>query len=82
MVCTAGVGDLDQTLTEEVAVLVREHTANAHPSAAERLTRLLADPATPARCTALARSEFDLATVGVPRHRQVCAALAQRDHVP
>lgn len=76
VVCTSGVGDLDEVLGPDVAVLVDDHRPAAYEHAAAALVALLANPATPGRCVDLARSEFDLETVGIPAYRAVYRALS------
>lgn len=75
VVATAGVGDLDTLLTEEVGALVSDHDETAYAEAADAVVRLLEEPRTATRCVALARSELSLAAVGIPRY------LALYDHV-
>jgi glycosyltransferase involved in cell wall biosynthesis len=73
---TAGVGDLDELITPEVGVLVRDHTDPTYNAAMAQVEQLLAAGAvTRLRCRTLARVELSLREVGVPRY------LALYDHV-
>jgi glycosyltransferase involved in cell wall biosynthesis len=69
VVCTAGVGDLDQQIGPEVGVLVDRHDDDAHRAAAKALRSLMDEPATAERCRALARRLFALHEVGISRYR-------------
>jgi glycosyltransferase involved in cell wall biosynthesis len=83
VIATAGVGDLDMLLGPDVGVLVSDHDQAAHREATASVVRLLSDPGTGARCTALAQSELSLEAVGVPRYRalyqHVASILTSRD---
>jgi glycosyltransferase involved in cell wall biosynthesis len=69
VVCTSGVGDLDQQIGPDVGVLVDRHDETAHRGAALSLRSLMDDPETSARCRVLAHRLFSLDEVGVPRYR-------------
>jgi glycosyltransferase involved in cell wall biosynthesis len=71
VLATAGVGDLDEVLTPDVGLLVAEHTAAVHATAAVRLAALRADPATSERCRALSRAQFSLTELGIPHYREL-----------
>jgi glycosyltransferase involved in cell wall biosynthesis len=71
VVATAGVGDLDEQLRPDVAVLVAAHDERAHRDAARALRALIDDPATAERGRALAHRLFSLDEVGIPRYREL-----------
>lgn len=78
VVATAGVGDLDALLTDDIGVLVGEHTEAAYRAAADHSVRLLARAETPERCRAVARRELSLDDVGIPRYQRLYAEVADR----
>jgi glycosyltransferase involved in cell wall biosynthesis len=63
MVVNAGLGDLDQLLTDhECGVILRDDTPESVVAGADSIERLLADRDTPARCRKLAEDNFRLET--------------------
>jgi hypothetical protein len=77
VLCTTGIGDLDELLTPEIGVLIRDHTQTTYGAAAQRLVDLLAEAATPARCRAVAQRELSLNEVGNPRYRALYDQVAR-----
>jgi glycosyltransferase involved in cell wall biosynthesis len=71
VVCTAGVGDLDELITPQVGSLVSDHTPDSYAATAEHLRRLLDAPETVGSCRELARRELSLRDVGIPRYRRL-----------
>jgi glycosyltransferase involved in cell wall biosynthesis len=78
VVCTAGVGDLDALITDDVGTLVSEHTESAYRAVVERSMSLLARPETRERCRAVAQRELSLEDVGIPRYRRLYEEVADR----
>jgi glycosyltransferase involved in cell wall biosynthesis len=78
VVATAGVGAMDEPIRRARAGVLVDDSRRDYAAAAEQLAGLLADPATPERCRALAAAELSLAEVGIPRYRAVYRALAER----
>jgi glycosyltransferase involved in cell wall biosynthesis len=75
---SAGIGDLDETLqSPQVGVLVGEFSDRAYELAAHDIHRLLCDPGIRARCRQVARQEFSLAEIGIPRYEQLYRAVAE-----
>lgn len=68
VLATAGVGDLDTLLTDDIGVLVAEHSPHAYAASAARIAALLADPEVRDRCRATAMAELSLTAVGIPRY--------------
>ena len=80
VVSNACVGDVDQLLEgERVGVVVRYFTDAEFARAAEAALALAAEPGTKERCVEVARRNFDLATVGGRRYREVSR---RRDAAP
>ncbi len=76
VVSTAGVGDLDRLLTPEVGALIHEHTPAAYRTGLAHIAGLLDDPAIAERCRSLAIRELSLASVGIPRYRELYTRVA------
>ena len=76
MVCTAGVGDLDELISADVGALVREHDEAAYRVAARHIRDLLAVVETRERCTAIAEARLSLTTVGIPRYEALYQTVA------
>jgi glycosyltransferase involved in cell wall biosynthesis len=72
VVCNAGVGDLDKLIAEKHAgALLREFTPEAYLRALDEVELMRADAETSERLRAVAREEFDLASVGRTRYRRL-----------
>jgi glycosyltransferase involved in cell wall biosynthesis len=70
------VGDMEEILEgNRVGVALRDFSPADHDVAADRLLKLLDDPATPARCTETARRLFSLES-GVAAYRAIYERLA------
>ena len=72
IICNAGVGDLDKLIVENRAgALLREFTSEAYLRALDEVDLMRADVGTSERLRAVAREEFDLASVGRTRYRRL-----------
>jgi glycosyltransferase involved in cell wall biosynthesis len=72
VVCNAGVGDLDKLIAEKHAgALLREFTPEAYLRALDEVDLMRLDAGTSERLRAVAREEFDLASVGRTRYRRL-----------
>ncbi len=78
VVCTAGVGDLDALITDDIGALVSDHTSGAYRSAVDHSLVLLGRPITRERCRAVAHRELSLDDVGIPRYRRLYEEVADR----
>lgn len=79
IVANLGIGDLDQIVEAEgVGVLVKGFGSDAYREALDRLRALLQDPATPARCRALALSGYRLEG-GVEAYARLYDDLARQE---
>jgi len=80
VICNSGVGDLDKLIEEnDAGALLHEFTSEAYLRALEETDLMRADTATPARLRAIAREEFDLASVGRTRYRRLYRRLLNRN---
>ena len=80
VICNSGVGDLDKLIEDnDAGALLREFTSEAYLRALEATDLMRADTATPARLRAVARKEFDLASVGRTRYRRLYDRLLNRN---
>jgi len=80
VICNSGVGDLDKLIEEnDAGALLREFTSEAYLRALEETDLMRADTATSARLRAVAREEFDLASVGRTRYRRLYDRLLNRN---
>ena len=78
IVCNAGVGDLDQLIEEnQVGVLLSEFSPAAYFKALDEIEIMRREATLAARLRAVAREEFDLATVGRTRYRRLYERLVQ-----
>ena len=78
IVCNAGVGDLDQLIEEnQVGVLLSEFSPTAYFKALDEIEIMRREATLAARLRAVAREEFDLATVGRTRYRRLYERLVQ-----
>ena len=75
VVATAGVGDIDEQITDGVGVLIDTCSDQAYAEALERLRPLLASAELADRCRQASTRLFDLATVGAPRYVDVYSRL-------
>ncbi len=72
VVANSGIGDTDELIERErVGVLVREFGEAEYARAAREALRLSEEPGVAARCVEAARRNFDLASVGGRRYRDV-----------
>jgi O-antigen/teichoic acid export membrane protein/glycosyltransferase involved in cell wall biosynthesis len=72
VVVTAGVGDLDAQVEERrVGMLLRRFDRDAYLAAFRALKELRRDPQLPIRCRDLARTRYDLHTVGAERYHRL-----------
>jgi glycosyltransferase involved in cell wall biosynthesis len=72
------IGDVDKILDGRgIGVVVEEFGERAYQRAARRVRELAADPACRARCREVAREEFSLEAVGIPRYDRLYRRLAQ-----
>jgi glycosyltransferase involved in cell wall biosynthesis len=70
VVCNAGVGDVDELLTSErVGVVLQSFDDVAYQAAAAEAIRLAEDDEVRARCKHVARTRFDLNSIGGQRYR-------------
>ncbi|MDQ2936988.1 MAG: glycosyltransferase [Acidobacteriota bacterium] len=77
VVCNAGIGDMDKLVEEErVGVVLRTFDDDAFEQAATRALLLAEASEVRARCRRVARSRFDLQTVGGQRYVDVYRRLA------
>lgn len=74
VVCTSGVGDLDELINPQVGALITEHTADSYAAAADHVAHLLTRTGTSERCRELARRELSLRDIGIPRYEQLYEA--------
>ena len=80
VICNSGVGDLDKLIEDnDAGALLREFTSEAYLPALKATDLMRADKATPARLRAVARKEFDLASVGRTRYRRLYDRLLNRN---
>lgn len=78
VIANSGIGDTDELLERErVGVLVREFDEGEYARAAEEALRLADEPGIASRCVEVARSYFDLATVGGARYARLYRHLAE-----
>jgi glycosyltransferase involved in cell wall biosynthesis len=76
-ISSARVGDVDDIIDERgIGVLVRDFSADGYQAATEAIHRLRQDPRIGERCRAIAREQFSLEQVGVPRYDEVYTLLA------
>ena len=76
VVCSSGIGDLEDLTDEEVGAAVTAFNTAEYERAARRIRTLLDDGEIAARrCRAAAQRHFSLATVGVPGYLRLYAAL-------
>ena len=81
VVCSAGVGDTDELVENEgVGIVIRSFDSNAYAEAAEKLLRIIEDPALHDRCCRVARQRFDLERVGARGYCQVYRRIQSRLH--
>jgi glycosyltransferase involved in cell wall biosynthesis len=79
VVCNTGIGDVDELVERErVGVVVRQFDEDAYQRAAEEAIVIAEDPDIRRRCRCVARSNFDLHTIGGQRYLNVYRRLAQR----
>ncbi len=72
VICTAGIGDVNEVLTaDRVGVLVRELVPCAYAQAIQEVESLCREPGIRERCRASARAHFDLRNIGGHRYRSV-----------
>lgn len=72
IVCTAGVGDLDELIEEErVGALIRAFTPQDYAQALAAAERLRQDATFPQHCRKVAYARFDLAQVGGLKYRRL-----------
>jgi glycosyltransferase involved in cell wall biosynthesis len=77
VVSSPGVGDTDELLTSNrVGAVVRDFSERSYEEASEAVHDLLQDPATGDRCRAVARAEFSLTEVGIPRYDDLYRTVA------
>jgi len=75
---SAGIGDLDALMSEQIGVRVDEHSTDAHRAAASAIMSLVEDAGTRERCELAAGRTMSLQTVGIPRYLELYASLAAR----
>jgi len=69
VICNVGIGDMDRILSSHrVGILVRDFTSDEYQRAAAEAWALASEPSTVERCRSLARTAFDLETVGAARY--------------
>ncbi|OAI38751.1 hypothetical protein AYO39_00810 [Actinobacteria bacterium SCGC AG-212-D09] len=68
---TSGVGDLDELLTPDVAVLVATHSDEFYRRAWEQMLELVRGGAARDRCRELASARLSLRDVGIPRYLEL-----------
>jgi glycosyltransferase involved in cell wall biosynthesis len=79
IVCSAGIGDLDELVErEQVGVVLRQFDEDACQRAADEALVIAQDPKIRERCRRVARLSFDLQTVGGQRYLNVYRRLAER----
>lgn len=72
VISTAGIGDLDAHIEEgRVGVLLRSLNREAYVDALHAIDALRRDPELPERCRQVARTRYDLETVGGARYRRI-----------
>jgi glycosyltransferase involved in cell wall biosynthesis len=72
VICNAGIGDMDRILSSNrVGILVRDFTGDEYQRAAAEAWALASEPSTVERCRSLAKTDFDLETVGAERYLAV-----------
>jgi glycosyltransferase involved in cell wall biosynthesis len=77
VISSAGIGDLDDLITEDnVGALLYGYNRESYERALEEMGRLLLDPGVAARCRESARKRFDLASVGGARYRRLYQRLS------
>lgn len=80
VVATSGVGGTDDlAATTDAVVRVNAFSLHEYTKAARRMEGLIADPEVGVRCREVARRHLSLQEVGVPRYRELYAAL-ERTH--
>jgi glycosyltransferase involved in cell wall biosynthesis len=78
VVANTGIGDTDELIERErVGVLVREFKEEEYARAAREALRLCEEPGVASHCAEVARSHFDLASVGGRRYRDVYRRLEE-----
>jgi glycosyltransferase involved in cell wall biosynthesis len=83
VVCNAGVGDLDKLIEEErVGVLLREFNPAGYLRALNEIEVMRRDQNLGERLLAVARQEFDLASVGRTRYRRLYERLLDGSQAP
>jgi glycosyltransferase involved in cell wall biosynthesis len=83
VVCNAGVGDLDKLIEEErVGVLLREFNPAGYLRALNEIEVMRRDQNLGERLRAVARQEFDLASVGRTRYRRLYERLLDGSQAP
>jgi glycosyltransferase involved in cell wall biosynthesis len=79
VVCNAGIGDMDELVERErVGVVLRQFNEDAYHRAAEEAVLIAEDPDIRQRCRCVARSSFDLHTIGGQRYLNVYRRLAEQ----
>ncbi len=72
------VGDVDTLLAErQVGVVLDSFSPSEYEAAARKVRRLAADPEVAERCRQVARDEFSLAEVGIPRYDMLYRSVAE-----
>ena len=72
VVCTAGIGDVDQVVTDDqVGVLVHEMNEASYLEALRQVDKLQREGGLAERCRATAQRRFDLESVGGVRYRRL-----------
>jgi glycosyltransferase involved in cell wall biosynthesis len=83
VVCNAGVGDLDKLIEEKrVGVLLREFNPAGYLRALNEIEVMRRDQNLGERLCAVARQEFDLASVGRTRYRRLYERLLDMGQAP
>jgi glycosyltransferase involved in cell wall biosynthesis len=83
VVCNAGVGDLDKLIEEKrVGVLLREFNPAAYLKALNEMEVMRREKNLGERLRAVARQEFDLASVGRTRYRRLYERLLDMGQAP
>jgi glycosyltransferase involved in cell wall biosynthesis len=76
VVCNAGIGDADELIeSQQVGVVVRRFDESSLAFAAEKALALTSQTDIATRCISVARSEFDLKSVGAAAYRRAYARL-------
>jgi glycosyltransferase involved in cell wall biosynthesis len=78
VVCTAGVGDLDALIGDDIGTLVSNHSEESYGEASAKIEQLISCADTAKRCRTAARNELSLTEVGIPRYRALYDQVARR----